>query len=328
MVWIEFILCLLLIFFSGRKVASYGDIIAERTGLGGAWIGLVLLALVTSLPELFTGVSAITLAKSPDLTIGDLFGANSFNLLNLALLDIASRNGSLLAVVTSTHRLTVRFSLALVFTAAAAIFLSNYFPTPGIAWIGWSTPVIVGLYLFSIRYIFVRERGKATPQIADRYSAELDLKVIYRNFALASVVIIGAGIWLAILGKEIATVTGWEESFVGSLLIAFTTTLPEITVSFTALRLGAINLAFANMIGSNLFNMTIIPIDDLIYNQGPVLAAVSSSHLVIALTVMAMTGILIAGLRYRPKRFFRLSWYNCATIVVFLLGTYFHFNLG
>jgi len=321
-------LCLLLIFFSGRRVASYGDVIAQRTGLGGAWIGLVLIALVTSLPEVFTGVSAITLAKSPDLTIGDLFGANSFNLLNLALLDIAHRNGSLLTAVSSSHGLTARLSLALVLIPAASIFFSSYFPTPGIAWIGWSTPVIIGLYLFFVRYILIRERSEATSQVVDQYSAVADLKVVYRNFAISAVVIIGAGIWLAIVGKEIAAVTGWGESFVGSLLIAFTTSLPEITVSFTALRLGAVDLAFANMVGSNLFNMTIIPIDDLLYPQGPVLAAVSSSHLVIALAVMVMTGILIAGLRYKPKRFFRLSWYNCAIIVIFLLGAYFNFVLG
>ena len=151
-------MCVLLIFFTGRKVATYGDIIAERTGLGGAWVGLVLIALVTSLPEVFTGVSAITLVKSPDLTIGDLFGANTFNLLNLALLDIAHRNGSLLVAVSSIHKLTARFSIALVLTAAAAILLSNYLTIPAIGWIGWSTPVIVGLYFYTIRYIFIRER--------------------------------------------------------------------------------------------------------------------------------------------------------------------------
>ena len=124
MVWIKFILCILIIFFSGRKVARYGDIIAEKTGLGGVWIGLVLIAMLTSLPELFTGVSAIRLVDAPDLTIGDLLGANMFNMFNLALLDIVHRNGSLLAVVGRTHRLTGVFSLLLVLLVGISILLA------------------------------------------------------------------------------------------------------------------------------------------------------------------------------------------------------------
>ena len=127
MVWIKFILCILIIFFLGKRVAKYGDIIARKTGLGGVWTGLVLLALVTSLPELFTGISAITLVGAPDLTIGNIFGANTFNLLNLALLDIAHQNGSLLRAISTGHRLTGWFSLVLVLVAALAIFTSSRF---------------------------------------------------------------------------------------------------------------------------------------------------------------------------------------------------------
>ena len=96
MVWLKFILCFIIIFLCEKRIAKYGNIIAHKTGLSGIWTGLVLLALVTSLPELFTGISAVTLVNAPDLTIGNLFGANAFNLLNLALLDIVCQNGSLL----------------------------------------------------------------------------------------------------------------------------------------------------------------------------------------------------------------------------------------
>jgi len=89
LVWLKFIVCILIIFFSGKKVAKYGDIIADKTGAGGVWVGVILVAMVTSLPELFTSISAVTLIDAPDLTIGDLLGANAFNLLNLAFLDIS-----------------------------------------------------------------------------------------------------------------------------------------------------------------------------------------------------------------------------------------------
>lgn len=328
-VWLKFVFCVLIIFFSGRTIARYGDIIAHKTGLGGMWIGVVLLALVTSLPELFTGISAITLVGAPDLTIGDLFGANAFNLLNLAMLDIAYHNGVLLRVASPSHRLTGWFSLVLVLVAAVSILISSLSSTMaiGMSWIGWYTPLIILLYLVFMRVLFRSEQRQPSPQTAEPAYRETSLNKTYLYFAIAAAFIIGAGIWLALIGKEIAEATGLGESFVGSIFLAFTTSLPEITVSFAAMRIGAVDMAVANMIGSNLFNMTIISIDDLLYTQGPVLAPpLSESHLITAFMVILMTGLFIAGLRFKPKRFFRLSWWNCALIALFLLGAYFNFR--
>jgi len=328
LIWVKFVFCVLVIFFSGRTIARYGDIIAHKTGLGGIWIGVVLLALVTSLPELFTGISA-TLVGAPDLTIGDLFGANAFNLLNLAMLDIAYHNGVLPRVASPSHRLTGWFSLVLVLVAAVSIFISSPSSTMAIgrSWIGWYTPLIILLYLVFMRVLFRSEQRQPSPQTAEPVYRETSLSKTYLYFAIAAAFIIGAGIWLALIGEEIAGATGLGESFVGSIFLAFTTSLPEITVSFAAMRIGAVDMAVANMIGSNLFNMTIIPIDDLLYTQGPVLASVSESHLITAFMVILMTGLFIAGLRFKPKRFFRLSWWNCALIAFFFLGAYFNFTL-
>ena len=324
MVWLKFIICVAVILFSGRILAKYGDIIAEKSGLGRVWTGLILIALITSLPELFTGVSAIVLVDAPDLTVGDILGANTFNLLNLALLDIAHRNGSLLSAVSRTHRLTGWLSLLLVLVVAVSIFSSRFNPM-SIGWIGWYTPIIILLYLVSVRIISLYEQRQPSLQRAELYHEEQSTGKAYLYFAIAAAFIIGAGIWLALIGDEIAQVYGWGHSFVGSLFIAFTTTLPEMTVSIAAMRIGATDMAIANMIGSNLFNITVIPIDDLIYLKGSILAAVSDSHLITALTVMLMTLIFISGLRFKPRRFFRLSWWNCTLIVLFSLSAYFSF---
>lgn len=327
LVWLKFIVCVAVIFFFGRKIARYGDIIAEKTGLGGVWIGVILISLVTSLPEVFTGISAITLVGAPDLTIGNIFGANTYNLLNLALLDFAHKQGSLLSTAKPGHRLTALFSLALVIVAGLGIFLSHQFSIPGIGWIGWYTPVIIILYLLSMRRIFHFEKRVLAEQeamVSTKYT-DIPLSRVYVYFAVAAAFIIGSGVWLAMIGDEIASVTGWGQSFVGSLFIGFTTTLPEITVSFTAMRMGAHDLAIANMIGSNLFNMLIICIDDLLYVPGSVLGAVSMNHLITMLTVMAMTLVFIAGLKIKPKRYLRFDWLNCSMVVLFLAGSYFSF---
>jgi cation:H+ antiporter len=329
LVWLKFTFCVLVIFFSGRAVARYGDIIAIRTGLGRIWIGVVLLALVTSLPELFTGISAVTLVGAPDLTIGNLFGANAFNLFNLALLDIACRYGSLFSMASPVQRLTGWFSMVLIAIAAISIFISSRFFDLGLGWIGWYTPVIILLYLFFMWRIFrSQQRQPARPLIEQPDYGGATMSQVYLYFVIAAVLIIGAGTWLAVIGEEIAAVTGLGESFIGTLLIGFSTTLPEITVSFAALRLGAVDMAVANMIGSNLFNMAVIPIDDLLYAPGPVLNAVSTSHLFTAGIVIVMTGVFIAGLHFRPRRYFRVSWCSLALIALFLLQAYLSYTMS
>jgi cation:H+ antiporter len=328
LIWLKFALCVLIIFFSGRAVARYGDVIANKTGIGGMWVGVVLLAVVTSLPELFTGISAITIVGEPDLTVGDLFGANTFNLLNLALLDIAFRNGVLPRVTSLGHRVTGWCSLSLVLVVAVSIFVSSPSSTLGVgrSWIGWYTPLLIILYIIFMSILFRFERSHPSPQVPEPAYEDVSLKKVYVYFGIAAAFVIGAGIWLAMIGAEIAEVTNLGKSFVGSIFLAFTTSLPEITVSFTAARMGAIDMAVANMIGSNLFNITIISVDDLLYTKGPVLAHVSESHLITALVVILMTGLFIVGLHFKPRRFFRFSWWNCALVVLFFTGAYFSYR--
>ena len=328
MVWVKFIVCVIVIFISGRKVARYGDVIAEKTGLGGVWIGLILIAALTSLPELFNGVSAVTLVNAPGLTIGNILGANMFNLFNLALLDLVHRNGSILAAVGKTHRLTGLFSLIMVLFIAGFILISSRFHVMAIGWIGWYTPFIVVLYFIFARILYHYEQRHPSLKETEFEYADKSLRHIYLYFSVAAVFIIGAGIWLAFIGDEIAGTYGWGQSFVGSLFLAFTTTLPEITVSFAAMRIGAKDLAVANLIGSNMFNLTIIPIDDLLYFKGPVLAAISETHLVTAFTVVLMTVIFIIALSRQSRRFYRLSWWNVSLILLFLIGAYYSFQMA
>ena len=93
-VWIQFAICLGLIGWGGFKLSRYGDVIAEKTGMGGTSVGLVLMASVTSLPELVTGISAVSIANAPDIAVGDVLGSCVFNLLIIVVLDILYRKQS------------------------------------------------------------------------------------------------------------------------------------------------------------------------------------------------------------------------------------------
>lgn len=326
LIWLEFSLCLIIILISGRKVATYGDIIAEKTGLGRLWVGLILLSIVTSLPELFSGISAVALVKAPDLAVGGLLGSNAFNLTILALLDIVYRDRPLLTAVGTGHLLPSTLSMVLVSIVTVFIIVGNL----GIGWLGIYTPLLILLYIFMIRFILIREQRQLVKDqelIAALQYEHITPKRAYIGFTLAALFVIGAGIWLAFIGDQIAENTGWGESFVGSLFIAFTTSLPEITVSFAALRLGAIDMSISNIIGSNLFNMVIIGIADIFYWQEPILAHVSDSHIYTGLIVIVMTGVIITGLilRSQHKLFDRVSWYTPILIALFLLAMYISF---
>ncbi|MFA5275660.1 MAG: sodium:calcium antiporter, partial [Candidatus Omnitrophota bacterium] len=110
-VWLKFIVCAVIILISGKRVAKYGDAIAEKTGLGGLWIGVILVSIATSLPELFTGVGSTVFVNAPDLTVGNLFGANTYNLANISILDAMHKGGPLLSSVSTGQLLTAGLSL-------------------------------------------------------------------------------------------------------------------------------------------------------------------------------------------------------------------------
>jgi cation:H+ antiporter len=125
----------------------------------------------------------------------------------------------------------------------------------------------------------------------------------------AAVFVVGAALWLPRLGAELTRQTGLGEAFVGILFIAITTSLPEIVVSLAAVRIGAIDLGIGNVLGSNLFNLLILGLDDVFYRQGPLLAAADPSHGVAVLGVVMMNALFLIGLTYRvmTKRF-AVAW--------------------
>ncbi len=335
MVWLKLLLCLIVILFAGTKLARYGDAIAEKTGLGGVWIGLLLMATATSLPELFTGISAVALVGVPDLAMGDAFGSNLFNLVIIALLDVLHRQGPILTKVNSGQALVGGLAVLLIAFATISIFFSFNISGLRLGWVSIFTPFLVLLYVLSLRKVFHHERSQQGQPIEERevphYYEEISLLRAYTYYGIAAVFVIAGAAWLAFVGKEITEVTGWGSTFVGSLFLAAVTSAPEVVVSIAALRLGAANMAVANMLGSNMFNMGIVLFgDDLFYRAGPLFAEVSINHVFSGLIAILMTGVVIVGLTSPSQRktFPGVSWYAIALIVLYLLGFYILFIMG
>jgi cation:H+ antiporter len=329
MIWLQFLAAALVIVLAGVRLARYGDVLGEKTGLGRSWIGVVLLAATTSLPELFTGFGSTALASLPNIAVGDVLGSCMFNLLILSFMD-AIQPEPLSTRAHQAHALSIGFGLLLVGIAGLGLLAGIRLPALG--WVGSYSPVLILLYFVSMRVIFAHEqrrRARETQEIAEELQyAAIPLRTAVLHYTIAAVFVVGAALWLPRLGAELARQTGLGEAFVGSLFIAITTSLPEIAVSLAAVRIGAIDLGIGNVLGSNLFNLLILGLDDVFYRPGPLLSGVDASHSIAVVAVVMMNALFLTGLTYRviTKRF-AVAWdtggiaavYVTAVVLAYLL---------
>ena len=188
------------------------------------------------------------------------------------------------------------------------------------------------MYFLMMHTVFRYEKAQVstfTQAQPDQYPGLSKQQAILR-YMIAAVFVVVAGSLLPSIGKAIAQQMGWYESFVGTMLIAFATSLPEIVVTAAALRLGAVDMAIGNLLGSNLFNIAILAIDDVLYSPGPLFDHVSPIHAVSAFSAMMMTSVAIVGLFYHPqKRFLKLvGWVSIFLCCTYLVNTYIMFMFG
>jgi cation:H+ antiporter len=298
---------------AGIVLARSGDQIAERTGLGGMFVGMLLLAGATSLPEVAKDISA-SLAGAPDLAVGDLFGSSMANMAILATIDLLHRGGVWPAVSLGHARLA---SIGIALTAIAVLGIA----APSgvrLGWVGIETVAIVGGYVAAMLWIrrsptTAHRRGEASVEVVSptgwgaASSHERPFRAEVARFAAGSVAVLVAAPVLALSGQGIAAATGIGETFIGTVLLAGSTSLPELVASIAAVRIGAYDLAVGNLFGSNAFNMVALLAADAAYLPGPILAAVDPAQVVAGMGAILMMALALAavvhGERTRVSRF-------------------------
>ena len=324
--WLQFLFCVVVIGFAGVKLSRYGDVLAEKTGMGGTWVGLVLLSTVTSLPELITGISSVTIAKVPEIAVGDALGSCVFNLLIIVVVDFLHRKESVYTRAHQGHILSAGFGIVLIGLVGVNIFLAQHGTRLAFFHVGLYTPILMLLYLLAMRTVFryEQERMAAYAEESLKRYPKVTLQKALLRYAGAAVVVVAAAAWLPFVGSTLAEQMGWHKSFVGTLFVAFATSVPELVVTIAAVRIGALDMALANLFGSNLVDMLVIAIDDTLYLDGPLLAAVAPIHAVTAISAMIMTGTAIIGILYRPPgRVLRtVGWVSLFLLVVYLANSY------
>ncbi len=331
MVWLQFVVCLLAILVAGSRLALYADVIAEKSGLGRIWVGLALVAVITAMPEMATGVSAVALVDSPDLAIGTLIGSCCFNMSLLAVLDWVNWSRPVLSQVSNRHLPGVRWGITLLAIAGLGLYLAPHVSLPALAWLSLPGALLLLVYPFALRRILRAERRflAEAMEVAAKYSA-FNLRSAVIRFFLAASVVVAAGIWLAFIGDEIAAVTGWGNSFVGTLFLAIATSAPELVVCVSAIRLGSPDIAMADILGANMLDTGMIGLVDVFYVKGSIFAAASQVNLAVILAATLMVALTGVAIR-RPTERLALrgvSWYGPLLVGVYVAAAYVLFAFG
>lgn len=325
--WLVFVLSGVAVAAAGMRLARDGDAIASRTGLGGLWVGAILVAAATSLPELSTDLSAVRQGH-PSLAVGDLFGSNLANLAILALADLAVRRTRILTRVAINQALVGVLGICLTAIAAAGVVSSGF----SLAGLAWPTVAIAFAYGAGMRLL---HRNRPEPpfrspeDVATARRRAVPLRRAIVGFGLSTLVILVAAPWLARSGADLAGQLGLSTGFVGLVLVALATSLPELAVSVESIRNKAYDLTVGNLLGSNCFNMAALVILDVADGPGSLLARSDGTALIGALFGILMTALaLLDILNKSEKRIWVLEPGPVFILLAYVAGLYLAYRAG
>lgn len=326
----------LFVWLAGTRLSLYANAINEATGIGQAVVGLVLLAGVTSLPELAISVTSAT-AGDAKLAINNLFGSTAMQVTMLVVIDIYIGRRALTSVPPDPTLILLGLLNVLLLVVAAAGILVQDIPVAGAGL--WAWACLAG-YFGSV-WILSRARGRK-PWVAapapqpgqnaaerrERRSAELTGKLegiplgglIFRTVAAGAIILV-AGFVLARTGSAIAEQTGIGSSFVGFVLIAISSSLPELSSVISAARIGRLTMAISDILGTNLINVGLIFVVDAVASGEPVLNRLGTFAAFGALLSILLTTLFLIGLAERRDRtLWRLGFDSGAVLVAYVGG--------
>ncbi|MES1146762.1 MAG: hypothetical protein ABUL52_00040 [Solimonas sp.] len=304
---VVFVICAAIVVAAAVALARAADAIAEITNVGRLWIGSVLLAGATSLPELVTDISAVRMGAA-DLAVGDLFGSSMANMLILSIIDLVPPRGRVLQRAAFDHALAATLAISMNALAAVLVIVRADVSFLGV---GPGSVIMAVTYLAGTRAVYRHAtRDQATAVVAATTAAAVaaplatttagSLRRAVVRFVVAALVILAAAPGLAWAAKGIATMSGLSNTFIGTWLVGLATSLPELVASLAAVRMGAFDMAVGNLFGSNALNMAIfLPLD--MAQPGNIFATLDPNHALSALFAILLMSLGLAAIVYRAK---------------------------
>lgn len=302
------------VWLAGTRIVGLVDRLATRTGMGHGFAGMLLIGGIVSLTEIST-VSTAAFTGSPLLALNNLLGSVSINLFLLAAIDPLSGREALTSFIAKPAML-FQGTMGVVLLAVTAVAMAvGDFLVFGVGL--WSTALFLlclGALWLSARYerrkvwVIFDQEAQPKDETSDRDAPPLgepdddSLTVLWIRLAILAAIIFSAGFVLSITGDALAEQTGLGTSLVGFLLVGISTSLPELSTIVAAIRLKRHEMAVGDILGSNIFNLLLIFLTDVVYLGNPVLNVVGRFEIVACLLAIVMTGILLLGLLERRDR--------------------------
>ena len=289
------------VIFFGARLAVYGDALASLTGLGRLFVGSILLALATSLPELSTNISAVRLdPPNPDLAVGNVLGANMLNMFTFGVVALFFGGKRFLQQVAPEQGYLI--VLAGVMTGAAVLFGAVKLDVS--FWkVGLSSIILIVLYGVGMRVVYATRPPEGT-EAEEGDAPGMTLGRAWTMFGLVSLGVIAAGFFLAWSTDQVAEITGVASSTLGILAVSLVTTMPEASATIAAARMGAADLGVAGLFGSCVFNVTILTFADIFYREDILVNQTEPAHIVagvVAVVLIVLALALVLG-RNRLQR--------------------------
>lgn len=287
------VLAFCVVFFS-IKCANYVDLLDKKTQLSGAFIGGVILAAVTSLPELFTSITAVTVVHNPELIMGNVLGSNIFNLAALATLMLFTARYFAKAKIANSHLITLICTLIInaIMVVTVLFQKSGEFLT-----INSTSFIILAVYIISFR--FMAEDDSAENEEED--TSSLTVKQVTVRFVLMALGLIISSILITYVTDQIADTLNLNSSLAGALFLGVATSLPELSSCIALVKVRNYNACMGNIVGSNMFNFTILTIGDILVTKGSVyvpdsgvVSAQTRYMLIYGIAASVLMGLILA----------------------------------
>lgn len=325
MVWLQFIGASIALVLVANKLAEYADVISIRTRLGGVFVGTLLMAGATSLPEFLTILNSLG-RDAPNLAAGNLFGSCMFNMLLLAVLDLSFWRAKVLRQVALRHALTA--GLAILLLAMATFFILGNLDFR-VGWLGIDSLLIMVTYFVGMQLLQRENPPLPEPDELPETAGLVSLRHALIGFVAAAGLLVGITPLMVSGAIGIAEVTGLGTGFVGTTLVGAATSLPELVTMLAAARLGAFDLAVGNLFGSNLFNIFILGATDVFFTQGRFLGAIDPVFALVGLLALLMTALgLINNLARVERRILHIEVDALLLILLYFAGLYFLYARG
>jgi cation:H+ antiporter len=281
--------------------------LAYDTGMGEALMGALFIGASTSLSGITTSVVAAS-ADHPALAVSNGLGGIAAQTCFLAVADVVHRRANLEHAAASAENL---FMAALLMTLLAIHTVALATPRLTVLSVHPVTPVVLCVYVFGMRLLarthempmWLPRRTSDTPResVEVRPRGARHLTGLWLRFATSAAIVAVSGWALATLAVPLGDRTGLSHGIVGGVFTAVSTSIPELVVAVTAVRMGALNLAVGDIIGGNAFDTLFISASDVAYRAGSIYAAVSQEEAFWLANSLVMTGVLLMGLLYRER---------------------------